>query len=103
MSDDATDLEREDLEAAKRAEHDKDRRNQLQSDLAWVLSTRQGRRFVARLLDKCGVELPVFNSNGSTMTHAEGRRSVGIELLQELRAGHRDAYLLMLSETTPRA
>lgn len=100
---DEPDLEREDIEAAKRTDSDKDRRNQLKTDLAWVLSTRQGRRFVARTLATCGVDLPVFNSNGSTMTHAEGRRSVGIELLQELRAQHRDAWLLMVGENAPRS
>ena len=102
MSDALPDLEREDDTSRKRTETDKERRTQMATDLAWVLSTRQGRRFVARLLEKCGVELPVFNSNGSTMTHAEGRRSVGIEVLQELKLQHRDAWLQMVDETTPR-
>lgn len=100
MSDDLPDLEREDAERARRDEQSKDRRSQLVTDLAWVLSTRQGRRFVARLLELSGVERAVFNANGSTMTHAEGRRSIGIELLAELRAQHRDAWLQLLAETS---
>jgi hypothetical protein len=95
------DLEQEDRAAERRNESDKDRRQQTKTDLAWVMSTRQGRRFIARMLGN--VELPVFNSNGSTMTHAEGRRSVGIELLAELKMHHREAWLQLVNETTPKA
>ena len=95
------DLEQEDADRATSAKSEKDRRDQVKQDLAWVLSSKQGRRFIARLLTTSGVEMPVFNSNGSTMTHAEGRRSLGIELLLELKAQHRDAWLRLVTETTP--
>lgn len=101
MSDEPVDLDHEEQERAKADKAEKDRRTLVVQDLAWVLSSKQGRRFVARLLDRCGVELPIFNPNGSTMTHAEGRRSIGIELLQELKANHRDAWLAMLTEANP--
>lgn len=83
-------------------EKQQERRSQMKTDLAWVMSTRQGRRFVQRLLDKCGVELPVFNPNGSTMTHAEGRRSIGIELLGELKINAKEEWLAMVNEANPR-
>lgn len=101
MSEEPADLEREEQEQAAATKADKDRRTQVVQDLAWVLSSKQGRRFVARVLEKCGVELPVFNSNGATMTHAEGRRSVGLELLAEMKAHHRDAWLRLVDETNP--
>jgi hypothetical protein len=96
-----TDLEQEEIDAANRAEQQLDKRKQVVTDMAWVMSTRQGRRVIARLLASSGVELPVFNSNGSTMTHAEGRRSLGIEVLMDLKANHRDAWLVMVEESNP--
>lgn len=98
-----TDLDREEAEELTGADAEKKRREQVKRDLEWVMGSKQGRRFIARVLAHTGVELPVFNSNGSTMNHAEGRRSIGIELLQELKAQHRDAWLRMVAETTPEA
>jgi len=89
----------EDERAARAGERQQERRSQLRTDLAWVMGTVQGRRFVQRLLDKCGVDQPVFNPNGSTMTHAEGRRSVGIELLIDLKANAKDEWLQMIHES----
>ncbi|HAT11071.1 MAG TPA: hypothetical protein DCS97_10875 [Planctomycetes bacterium] len=100
MSDD---LEHEDAERANSAKNEKDRRDQVKRDLEWIMGAKQGRRFIARLLASTGVDMPVFNSNGSTMTHAEGRRSIGVELTIELKAQHRDAYLRMLAEILPEA
>jgi hypothetical protein len=95
------DLEQEDADRANSAKSEKDRRDQAKRDLEWIMNAKQGRRFIARLLASTGVDMPIFNSNGSTMTHAEGRRSVGIELTIELKAQHRDAYLRLLSEIIP--
>lgn len=98
MSDD---LEQEDADRATNAKGEKDRRDQAKRDLEWIMQSKQGRRFIARLLASTGVDMPIFNSNGSTMTHAEGRRSIGVELTIELKAQHRDAYLRLLSEILP--
>lgn len=98
MSDD---LEQEDADRANSAKSEKDRRDQAKRDLEWIMQSKQGRRFIARLLASTGVDMPIFNSNGSTMTHAEGRRSIGVELTIELKAQHRDAYLRLLSEILP--
>lgn len=97
------DLEREEADELRGADAEQKRRRQIRDDLGWVMSSKQGRRFIARLLATTGVELPVFNSNGSTMNHTEGRRSIGVELLQELKTQHRDAWLRMVNETTPEA
>lgn len=98
MSDD---IDQEDADRANSAKSEKERRDQVKRDLEWIMAAKQGRRFIARLLASTGVDMPIFNSNGSTMTHAEGRRSIGIELAIELKAQHRDAYLRMLSESIP--
>jgi len=94
-------MEQEDADRATSAKSEKDRRDQAKRDLEWIMQSKQGRRFIARLLASTGVDMPIFNSNGSTMTHAEGRRSIGVELTIELKAQHRDAYLRLLSEILP--
>lgn len=77
---------------------EKDKRQQRKDDVAWVLSSRSGRRFVAQLIATTGVDLPVFDNSGSKMNHSEGRRSVGIEVLAEIKSQHQDAYLQMVTE-----
>jgi hypothetical protein len=95
-----SDIDEDEL-AAKRQAQQQDRRKQSETDMAWVLSTKQGRRVIARILDRCGVDAAIFQPNGSQMTHAEGRRSIGVEILAELKADHRAEWLRMIDETTP--
>ena len=54
-------------------------------NVSWVMTTEQGRQFVAELLDLCGV-----GAYGSTNDYAQnwygmGRRSVGEDLLRIIR------------------
>jgi hypothetical protein len=71
---------------------------QLDEDLRNVLSTQHGRRFVWRMLEVCGVYSPVFTGEPLTMSHAEGRRSVGIDLIQEAQRVSCDTYVEMVKE-----
>jgi hydroxymethylpyrimidine pyrophosphatase-like HAD family hydrolase len=68
------------------------------NDLRFVLGTAQGQRFVARILERCGVDRPVFNANGSAMNHAEGRRSIGIEINDDAKEASLEAWLAMLRD-----
>lgn len=60
-------------------------------DYLAVLGTPAGRRLLARILRRCAVAAPVFSSDPLVMAHAEGRRSIGIELGDEIRA-HADDH-----------
>lgn len=92
-----------DLDARDRALADSDqkaqhlRRLEL-DDLRQVMATKQGRRFVWRLLGQCGVLRQSFNTNGSIMSFNEGRRSIGIPLVADLMVHAADKYALMLEE-----
>jgi hypothetical protein len=66
---------------------------QTSDDLRAVLATLAGRRYLFRLVERCGVFSPVFNPNGSTMTHAEGRRSVGIDLMHDFQRADPGAWV----------
>ena len=51
-----------------------------------------------RFLERCGVEAEIFTTNGSTMAHSAGRRSVGLELLADIKAHAKDRYIELLRE-----
>jgi hypothetical protein len=55
---------------------------QLNADLGAVLAQPEGRRYVLSLLDRCGVFRSVY-APGS-MEYLEGRRTVGLEILQDI-------------------
>jgi len=61
------------------------------------LSTKEGRRFVWRLLCDCGVFRSSFTGNSETFFN-EGRRSVGLKMLGEIDAHAPEAYALMSAE-----
>lgn len=64
-----------------------ERRKQVRQDgdLAGVLSTEQGRRVFFRLMDGiCGLNSLSFSGDRGTTDFKEGRRSVGVQLKQEI-------------------
>lgn len=72
---------------AKKAIDDKAKELEMEGDLRAVLSTLQGRRFVARMLTEvCYINEDVFNPNNSVMSHTAGRRQVGITVKNWIRA-----------------
>lgn len=69
-----------------------------QGDLAKVLESPQGRRFVWRLLTLCGVFQSSFEDNYGATSFNEGRRSVGLRLLSEVTDLNPEHYVLMMQE-----
>lgn len=67
------------------------------NDLRHVMATRQGRRFVNRLLDQTGLNARSFTGNSETFFR-EGRRSVGLELLGDINEHAFPEYVQMLQE-----
>ena len=58
-----------------------------------ILKTKDGRWFLMRLLDKTKVNSETFTGNSQTF-YNEGKRSIGISLVQEITALGIDAVLL---------
>ena len=73
-------------------------KNQDLEDLKWVLSTRQGRRFMWKLLEGCNIFKSCFTGNSSTF-YNEGRRDVGLEVFNKV-VRFQDSYLEMQKENT---
>lgn len=67
-------------------------------DISIVLSSVEGRRFYWRLLCECGVFTSSYTGNNTTFFN-EGRRQIGLMLLNELNDIAPDAYLVMLKES----
>ena len=67
------------------------------ADLAWLMQQPQGRRFMARLLEITGTQRSSFTGNSTTFFN-EGARSVGLLLLDEIKAVALDEYFAMLKE-----
>ena len=68
------------------------------TDLVWLMGTEQGRRIVRRLLDKSGVFRSSFDPNAMTMARAEGVKSYGMWLLEDIEENCTEQYLAMKRE-----
>lgn len=91
-----------DIRALERQEQDQKvreqlARGQLEGDLAWLMNQAQGRRFMAYLLDLTGTQRSSFTGNSTTFFN-EGARSVGLVLLDQVKAVALDDYFAMLKE-----
>lgn len=68
------------------------------NDIKWLMSSKQGRRIVWRLLDKAGVFRTSFTGNSETF-FKEGMRNLGLFLVAEVMEHSPDAFALMLAES----
>lgn len=66
-------------------------------DMKFILSTPQGQRVLWRYLEHCGIYRDSFTGNSSTF-YNEGRRSIGIKLLEDITTASPDAYIKMLTD-----
>ena len=67
--------------------------------IAYVMDTPEGREAMEIILDATGVLRPSFSTNALSMAHNEGRRSVGLSLMQLIEPG---SYQKMLRESYER-
>ena len=76
------------------AEHER----RAQEDLRKVMATGEGRRVLYSILASAGVYARAFTGEALTTAHNEGRREVGISLLERIEAQAPGSYLGMLRE-----
>ena len=72
------------------------------NDWKWLMSSKQGRRVVWRLLGKAGVFQSSFTGNSETFFR-EGKRAMGLGMLADITEHAPDSYVLMLTEATAKA
>lgn len=85
----------DDQELAKKAKEKEDR---LKSSLLRVLSTREGRRVMAMVLDLTGFFVSVSQIDPIQMAVSSGRRDVGVQLYALLEELHPDLLDKLLKE-----
>lgn len=68
------------------------------NDMKTLLELPAGRRFIWRLLDRCSLYESTFTGNSSGY-YREGRRAVGLEVLQEIVDAKPSAYGDMFNES----
>jgi alkylation response protein AidB-like acyl-CoA dehydrogenase len=83
---------------AETAEEERLRLAQEADDLRHVLGSKQGRRFVWRLLGEAGIFKPTFNENHARMSFDEGQRNRGLALLAEVFKYSPNSYTQMATE-----
>lgn len=71
------------------------------NDIAWVLSTPQGRRFLWRYLETCHIFSTSFTGSSETF-FKEGERNIGLKLLADITECNAESYLLMMKEAKER-
>lgn len=64
------------------------------NDLRFLLSTDQGRRFVWRYLEICGVYKSSFTGSSETF-FLEGQRNIGLKLIADIMDADPEAYIKM--------
>lgn len=74
-----------------------DRQNE-ESDIKWLMSSKRGRRFIWRLLEQAGVFRSSFNPNAMTMSFSEGSRNYGLVILNLIHTLCPELYPTMLKE-----
>jgi hypothetical protein len=73
------------------------RLEQEEKDLAVLLEQPEGRRYLWKMLDFCGVYRTSFTGSSETF-YLEGKRNVGLMILSEIMKASPEAYLLMINE-----
>jgi hypothetical protein len=66
-------------------------------DVLSIMNTKQGRRFIWRLLSFCKVFESSFTGNSTTFFN-EGMRNVGLMLMADINESCADKYLRMMKE-----
>lgn len=85
-------------------EKNRRRREEETNDLRAVLSSASGRRFVWRLLERGGVFRSSFNAESDSYTaFNEGRRNLGLLVLNDILEADPDAFTLMQRESAEAA
>lgn len=86
---------------ARAAKRLKSELSQEDKDLRAVMATEEGRRFVFRLLGRCGIYRQSYNPlqpHEGNAIFAEGERSIGLNLLRDLGRVTPEHYLTMLKD-----
>lgn len=87
-------------EQAEIKEREARAQKQLEVDFVDIMATAGGRRFMWALIGSCHAFHPIFDVDHAVMCLKEGRRNVGLEMIQRINALCPDQYQVMVRENT---
>lgn len=85
-------------QAKAREKRSRDERRRELTDLRTVLSTKQGRRFLYRVLEKTHCFSSIFAPDASELAHNAGWQDSGFFLTAEMQEASLEFFYLMLKE-----
>lgn len=68
------------------------------ADVRFLLASPQGRRFIWRYLETCGMNKISFTGDPNWAVFNEGGRNVGLKLQADINEAEPEAYIKMLAE-----
>lgn len=74
------------------------REKEFRTDLKWLMSSRQGRRFVWTIFCQCGLFGSTLDTNGLMMAAKEGKRQIGNMIFAQMMQVCPDLYVTMTNE-----
>lgn len=95
---DPYDLESQERDQEDRAKKSKIERDKELSDLHKVMSSKHGRRVVARILGFSGYMQQTFDTNANLQSFKAGRRDVGLFVFSEVHTACPELYNTMIKE-----
>lgn len=95
---DPTDLNGQEIVEAEKAKRNLVERQNEESDIRWLMSSKRGRRIVWRLLVQSGLFQSTFTANAMVMAFAEGKRFFGGNMLQTIHSLCPELYPVMVKE-----
>lgn len=84
-------------QVAKATKHEKNDENRFREDMQTVLSSKQGRRILWRLIEECRVFESIYDP-GNRVYYLAGRRDVGAMVMSWITNTSEDALIMMMKE-----
>lgn len=93
-----------DLDQQQAFRQETERQKKLEQEIAaedwkWLMSSKQGRRTVWRILQQAGVFRLSYAASSHDTAFNEGQRNVGLFMLAPINAHCPEMYLLMIKES----
>lgn len=98
MTNDMEEMPNEEVVVKKRLTKFQLRQEKEKEELRQVLSTRNGRNVIWRILGKCEVFSSGMGIDPHHMAYTCGRREVGLNIFDMINQADRGAYALMVNE-----
>ena len=93
-----TDLDAREAAAQRDRDEAANQEKVLIDDLRWLMRHKQGRRIMRRLLGDCGIFSSSFSPDVAVMAFHEGKRSIGLPLIENLMRHIQQDYSTMIEE-----